>query len=264
MRISLRGIVKSPHFNPLLLVTAVSILMIILPSSAKTTISRWASNSVLFPFIEIDKFLTRVSETSDENIIINRRLSSLAVEVASLLENKQENARLRRMLDFNFELPYRLVPAEILAIPPGGNVRTVLIDAGRKRGVGVNMPVISPSGIIGKTISADEKSSTVQLLLDPGCKVAARDQRSRAMGVVQYIGGEQLSLTRVPADQDVAPGDTVISSGLGGIFPSGLFIGTVTRSEAQPGELFKEILIQPGADFSIIEEVFVIVSNTGD
>ncbi len=264
MRITPRGILRSPHFKPLLAVTALSAALIVLPSSARTTISRIASNSILFPFIEMDKYLLRISRTSDDNIQINRKLSKLAVEVATLLEYRQENIRLRRMLDFNFQLPYKLVPAEILAIPREGAVRTLLIDAGHERGVNVNMPVISPSGIIGKTISAETNSSTVLLLLDPGCKIAARVQRSRAMGIVQYTGGEFLSLTRVPADQDVVPGDTVISSGLGGIFPRGLFIGTVSRSEAQPGELFKEILIKPGADFSVIEEVFVIISETSE
>ena len=261
---SLRGILKSPHFKPMMIVTAFSVIMIILPSTAATTLSRLAAGSILLPFIETDKYFTRISTTSDENIIINRKLSSLGLEVAALLENKQENTRLRRMLDFNFELPYKLIPAEILAIPPGGPIRTVLIDAGKERGVDINMPVISPSGIIGKTITADKYASTVQLLLDPGCKVAARVQRSRAMGIVQYTGGEHLTLSRVPSDQDVVVGDTVISSGLGGIFPGGLFIGTVSKSETQPGELFREISIDPGSDFYIIEEVFVIVSGAGE
>jgi rod shape-determining protein MreC len=122
------------------------------------------------------------------------------------------------------------------------------------------MPVISPSGIIGKTVAVDDKASTVQLLKDPSCKVAARVQRSRASGIVSYLGGPYLSLTNVPADQQVSVGDTVITSGLGGIFPRGLFIGTVTESRRKEGELFLEILVVPGAEFSILEEVFVVVS----
>lgn len=264
MGISLRGIYKSPHLTPVMIVVAISVTLIVIPLKNRTTLSRLASGSFLLPFIETDKYLIKINTTFERNIIINRKLDSLAIMVATLYENKRENVRLRRMLDFDFALPYRLIPAEILAVSPTSIFRSVLVDAGRSRGVDKNMPVISPSGIIGKTIAADNKSSTVQLLLDPSCKVAARVQRSRAMGIVEYTGGEHLTLARVPGDQDVIVGDIVISSGLGGIFPQGLFIGTVIESEAEEGELFKNIVIKPGADFSIIEEVFVIVSGAGD
>ncbi|MEE9555109.1 MAG: rod shape-determining protein MreC [candidate division Zixibacteria bacterium] len=264
MGITLRGIYKSPHFAPIMIVAAISVVMIILPLKTRTTLSRLAAESLFLPFIETDRYLTKINATFERNITLNRKLDSLAIEVATLHEHKRENVRLRRMLDFDFVLPYSLIPAEILAISPTSTFKSVLIDAGRSRGVAKNMPVISPSGIIGKTIATDNKASTVQLLLDPSCKVAARIQRSRAMGIVEYTGGEYLTLSRVPADQDVVEGDAVISSGLGGIFPQGLFVGTVIKSEVQEGDLFKNIIIKPGADFSIIEEVFVIVSQTGD
>jgi len=212
------------------------------------------------PFIQTDKYIARVNSTFEENKILYRRLDSLAVLTSALIEYKSENERLRRMLGFNFEMPFELVPAEVVAVSPTSLFRSILIDAGVRRGVKRNMAVISPSGIIGKTVAADDRSSTVQLLLDPGCKVAARDQRSRAMGVVEFQGSELLSLTNVPIDQDVAVGDTIISSGLGGIFPEGLYIGIVIMSEEKKGDLFRDILIEPGADFSILEEVFVIIS----
>ena len=258
----MRGIFTSPQFKPVAIMVIISIIMIVLPLDFKTTISSLGSGSVLLPFIEADKYIVRVNSTFEQNIMLNRRLDSLSVITSNLMEYKSENERLRRMLGFNFELPYDLVPAEVVAVSPTSVFRSILIDAGIRRGVRRNMPVISPSGIIGKTVAADNKASTVQLLLDPGCKVAARDQRSRAMGISEFRGGKYLSLTNVPVDQDVAVGDTVISSGLGGIFPEGLFIGTVVKSEEKKGDLFRDILIQPGADFSILEEVFVIISPT--
>lgn len=264
MRFSPRGIFRSPYFKPISIVVVISVVMIVLPLRIKTTISRFGAQTFLYPLIEIDRYLLKINTTFEENRVLNRRLDSLSVMVSTLLEQKYENERLRMMLGFNFALPYELVPAEVIAISPAGSFRSVLIDAGTKRGVERNMPVISPSGIIGKTVASDAEASTVQILLDPNCKVAARVQRSRAMGIVEYKGGEFLSLGRVPADQDVAVGDTVISSGLGGIFPKGLFIGTVVKSQTRQGELFRDIVLDPGADFSILEEVFVIVSSKVD
>lgn len=261
MWISLRGIIRSPHLKPLSIVIIISIIMIALPLRFKTTISRLGAVSVLLPFIEIDKYLLKIDATFEINRHLNRKLDSLSVLTSSLIEHKYENERLRTMLGFDLNLPYYLVPAEVLAVSPSGRFKSILIDAGRERRVDINMPVISPSGIIGKTVAVDSKASTVQLLLDPNCKVAARVQKSRASGIVSYLGGAYLSLTNVPADQQVSTGDTVISSGLGGIFPRGLFIGTVVKSERREGELFLEILIAPGADFSILEEVFVIISS---
>ncbi len=239
----------------------ISIIIIALPLRFRTTLSRLGAASILLPFVEIDKYLLRIDTTFEINRHLNRKLDSLSVLASSLIEHKYENERLRTMLGFDLNLPYYLVPAEILAISPTSRFKSILIDAGRERKVDINMPVISPSGIIGKTVAVDNKASTVQLLLDPNCKVAARVQQSRASGIVNYSGGSYLSLTNVPADQQVSVGNTVISSGLGGIFPQGLFIGTVVKSERREGELFLEILIAPGADFSILEEVFVIVSS---
>ncbi len=257
----MRGILRSPHFKPVSIVMIISIIMIALPLRFKTTLSRLVAASVLLPFVEIDKYLLKIDTTFEINKHLNRKLDSLSVLTASLIEHKYENERLRRMLGFDLNLPYYLVPAEILAISPTSRFKSILVDAGREKRVDINMPVISPSGIIGKTVAVDDKASTVQLLLDPSCKVAARVQQSRASGIVSYLGGPYLSLKNVPVDQHVSVGDTVISSGLGGIFPQGLFIGTVVKSERREGELFLEILIAPGADFSILEEVFVIVSS---
>jgi rod shape-determining protein MreC len=261
MRISLRGILRSPQFKPLSILIIISIVMIALPLQTRTTLSRLTTSSILLPFIEIDRYLLKIDTTFEINRYLNRKLDSLSVLTSSLIKYKYENERLRTMLGFDLNLPYYLVPAEILAISPTSRFKSILIDAGREKRVDINMPVISPSGIVGKTVAVDNKASTVQLLLDPSCKIAARLQQSRALGIVSYQGGPCLSLTNVPLDQDVSVGDTVVSSGLGGIFPPGLLIGTVVKSERREGELFLEILIAPGANFSILEEVFVIISS---
>jgi rod shape-determining protein MreC len=133
-----------------------------------------------------------------------------------------------------------------------------------EKGVSKDMPVIVPSGVVGKTVSADRYSAVVQLLYDPACKVAARVQSSRTLGIVAYLGGKYLSLTNVPADQKIAVGDSVISSGLGGIFPEGLYIGRVVDIHKKEGEMFYEIDIEPGANFSLLEELFVITSIPGE
>jgi rod shape-determining protein MreC len=104
-------------------------------------------------------------------------------------------------------------------------------------------------------------SSTVQLLFDPACKVAAMVQASRAQGIVTYTNGNYLTMRDVPIEESALPGDSVVTSGLGGVFPEGLFIGTIMKSGEMDGGLFHDIRIYPGADFDAIDEVFVITSS---
>jgi rod shape-determining protein MreC len=261
MRISARGIYRSPYTGPLMTVLVLSAFMVVLPLRTRTTISRIGTGSVLLPFLALDRYLQKLDVTFERNRDLNRKLDSLAVMTASLIEYRYENERLRRMLGFNLNLPFNLVPAEIRSVSLSSQIKSIVIDAGSERGIAVNMPVISPSGVVGKTIAVEAKASTVQLLTDPACKIAARVRESRASGIVSHTGGRYLSMTNVPADQRVQVGDSVVSSGLGGIFPQGLFIGTVVKSERKEGELFLEIQIDPGADFSILEEVFVIAPS---
>jgi len=263
MRISLRGIYRNPGFRPISIIAVISILLIALPQNIKTTISRFASASVLYPFVEIDRFLLKVESTFEINRHLNRRLDFLSTTLSTVIESRYENERLRKLLGFDLLLPYQLKPAEVIAYSPTARFKSILINAGKEKGIDRNMPVISPSGIVGKTISADNRSAVVQLLFDPSCKVAARLQNSRAQGIVEFLGGHLLSLTNVPADQNVSIGDSVISSGLGGIFPTGLYIGRVKDVRVKEGEMFYQIDIEPGANFSLLEEVFVITSTAG-
>jgi rod shape-determining protein MreC len=213
--------------------------------------------------VEIDRFLLKVDSTFEINRHLNRRLDFLSTTLSTVIENRYENERLRKMLGFDLMLPYELKPAEVIAYSPTARFKSILINAGTGKGIDRNMPVISPSGVVGKTVSAENNSAVVQLLFDPSCKVAARLQNSRAQGIVAFLGGHLLSLTNVPADQIVSVGDSVISSGLGGIFPEGLYIGRITDTRVKEGEMFYQIDIEPGANFSLLEEVFVITSIPG-
>jgi len=97
------------------------------------------------------------------------------------------------------------------------------------------------------------------LLIDHNCKVSVIDQNSRAMGIIRWQGGKFLKIGDVPIESQVAIGDTIISSGLGKIFPPGLIVGTVIFSENVEGTMFKDVDVKPSVDFGSLEEVFVVI-----
>lgn len=260
MQHSRTGLFASPRLFSLIIVAAVSAAMIALPLDIRTTVSRIGTLSLLYPFSEMDKLLLRIDSTFQANRELNRRLDSLSVVVNTLIENRNENQRLRRMLDYDIALPFHVVSAEAasLSFPPP--YKSMVIDIGQEKNVSANMGVITPDGVVGKTIATGWKSTTVQLLYDPACRVAARIQSSRAHGIIAYTGGRFLSMKDVPVEEQAAEGDSVVTSGLGGIFPEGLFIGTIVQTGETEGGLFRDILIMPGANFYALDEVFVINS----
>jgi rod shape-determining protein MreC len=163
------------------------------------------------------------------------------------------------MLGFDLQIPYKLVPAEVIGLKPGLTSRSIVVNAGQDKGAQINMPVVTADGIVGKIIDVALKTSVVQLIIDHNCKVSVIDQNTRAMGIIRWQGGKFLEMGDVPVENDVAVGDTIISSGLGGIFPPSLLVGTVVYSLDSEGRLFKDIKIQPSVDFGTLEEVFIVV-----
>ena len=257
---SRKGILSRPRIFPLLLVTLLSIVLIVLPLDIRTTISRIGTLSLLYPFSDLDAFLGKVDSTFKVNRELNGKLDSLTVVVSQLIENKAENDRLRKLLEFDPYPTLHYIPGEVVAVASVYPYKSMMINVGNDEGVRPNMPVISPSGVVGKTIATGWKSTAVQLLFDPDCKVAARIQSSRSMGIITYTGGRYLTLQDVPLEVPVIEGDSVVTSGMGGIFPEGLFIGTVVKSEGKGEGLFHDIRVMPGADFVSLDEVFVIRS----
>ena len=100
--------------------------------------------------------------------------------------------------------------------------------------------------------------STVQLLTDPANRIASRIQRSRDMGIAKYRQGEGMILDNFPVQGEIIVGDTVISSGLGQVYPSGLKIGIVTSVERGPDEVFCRVRMKTSADFGRLDELFVL------
>jgi len=114
------------------------------------------------------------------------------------------------------------------------------------------------TGLVGRTTSILDNKVTVELLTSPNCMVAARDQNTRALGIIMWNLGQELLLDNVPVQDSVAVGDTIITSGLGGLYPAGLPIGTVEKSELPAKGFFKRITIKPFVNFNRLDELFIL------
>jgi rod shape-determining protein MreC len=105
------------------------------------------------------------------------------------------------------------------------------------------------------------RSAQVQLLVDRNAAAGAIVERTRAQGVIVGAGDERLRLEYVSEVADVAVGDTVVTSGIDGIYPKGFVIGRIEAVE-KSGTAYKRIIVKPAIDFSTLEEVLVVTTPT--
>jgi len=196
----------------------------------------------------------------------NRRLAAELVnlrnEVRELKALERENAGLRQQLRFFSKSALNLLPCEVIARDITGWWQTIRLNKGTADGVLPNMAVITTDGLVGKTVSVSARTADVLLISDPTCQVSAQIARTEAYGVVSGRGpaSRQVFCRMAFINKDIAvqPGDEVITSGLGGVFPRGLPIGSVDKITRDAGGLYQTAEVVPRADLKLLEYVFVV------
>ncbi len=194
-----------------------------------------------------------------ENERLRRSNIQLADEIYQLREARIENIRLRRKLEFKERSSYDLVAARVVGQSTDPVRNTITLSVGRNQGVREQMPIVSESGLVGRVVLTSENYSIGQVLLNMDMRTSAKVERTRIDGILQWDGSARLRLNNVAKTLDVNEGDVVVTSEYSNIFPPGIFIGIVSRVDIIPGSITKYIQVQPGVDFSRLEEVFVML-----
>ena len=211
--------------------------------------------------------VTEFQKFKKENEYLKKEISLLESRLLYLQELQKENHRYRKLLDFKESSGFQLLPAEVIARDPSQWFGTITVNRGYLDGVQQEMAVISSEGLVGMISSVSPRSSQVILLTDPRLAVSALVQRSRETGVIGIVESYPkspvyLRLTNLPLEANVLPGDQVISSGLGGIFPKGLYIGKIKElTEDQPG-LVLTAVIEPQVNFNRLEEILIVLGGS--
>ena len=193
---------------------------------------------------------------------LTQRVAYLAQEVTRLKEASIENERLRGLLKFKRKTPYKVIPARVIARDSTNWYSTIVIDKGSNHNIYKDMPLIAPSGLVGRIIDVSSTLSRGMLIVDPNSRVGAMVQRSREDGVIEGSLRGLCRMKYVSIDADIREGDLVISSGMGGIFPKGLIIGRIKKIETEPKGLHLYAWIEPMVNFSKLEEVLCVVRDT--
>jgi rod shape-determining protein MreC len=193
-----------------------------------------------------------------DNQRLREEIKWLRQENHRFLEAYLQYQRLQRLLNFREQTPLDVVAAEVVGRNSNSWTEIIYINRGARDGVAKGYPVVTHDGLVGQVIHAAPALSQVMLLTDFRSGVDALVQRTRASGVVTGRGRELAALKFLPVGADIQPGDRLISSGMGGVFPKGLIIGAV-KNIPHNGRQTQPVEIQPSVDFSHLEEVLVLV-----
>ncbi len=198
-----------------------------------------------------------------ENIAMRQEIQGLRETVSGMQEARNENQRLRRLLNYPETEGGASIVARVVGVNPDPNHLTVRIDRGEADGVLRNMPVVTADGVVGQVLRATNGSADVLLLADPNSRLGVRVQRTRARGGAAGTGDERLlRLDYLTRGEDLEEGDPVVTSGTDGVYPPGLMVGHASQVQRQGAGMFLGAMLLPSVDFSRLEEVLVLPTPT--
>lgn len=233
------------------------ILMRQAPETTQKSVISAALASVFYPAQMVISSVDEFRSVAHENEMLKEENARLRQETYYASEALQELARLHALVRFDDKWDYPIVTARVVGHNPGRFLTTLVINRGTSRGVKEDMPVFSMNGLVGKVSKATLTHSRVQLLVDPNLKLSVLERRTRVVGFLESVDGRTLS-AMIPTHAGVKVGDTLITSGLGGIFPKGIPVGTVTQIRPSDLEVMQLMDVMPFQEFSSLEEVFVM------
>lgn len=193
-----------------------------------------------------------------ENTALRRRLEEYQQKEVRYQEALQGLNRLEALLDLKKQVAVPVTGARVIAYDPSLWSRCALLDHGKDHGVKRGLPVLAAGGIVGRVVETYSNYSKVMLIVDRNSGADAMVQRTRVRGILQGKGGNRCSLDYVPKSADVQPGDLVMASGLGGVYPKSLVFGKVNEVNKKTSGVFQEIEVTPAVDLSALEEVVVV------
>lgn len=232
--------------------------------SVVTTPVRVLGSLVATPFNAAGNVMGNLTASQETLSELREQNAELTAQVAELSESKKTSERLESLLNLQSTYSLTSTAARIIGNSSDAWSCAVTIDKGTAAGFSCGMAVCNSGGVIGQIVEVSATTSTVQLITDEGSGVSAMIQSTRAQGMLQGQPDGSLRLSYVSTESDVKVGDIVITSGIGGVYPKGLPLGTVSSVEKSDNDVYYTIVVRAQSTAENNEEVLVITSLTDD
>jgi rod shape-determining protein MreC len=263
---------KQKHYLALGAVTVVALVILSLPPRVTGRL-KLAVGSLFLPLLGLASTAQQLPVPAADAVLSRRELLQLTeklrrendgLKVSALQAGATagENEQLRAALGWQRQQPWKMKLANVVLREPANWWRTIEIDLGSRDGVAVNLPVLTAEGLVGRVSSVWPTHAQVVLLGDPNCKVSALvENPAHDTGIVSAGGpldNSLVELTYVAGGATLKSGQSVITSGLGGIFPKGIPIGQIVDSRPVEFGLYTEARVKLSANLGALEQVWVL------
>jgi rod shape-determining protein MreC len=239
-----------------------SLVILALPEALRVPVAGALRRTVLLPVVTAERQAAASREERQDVLALRAQRDSLALAAALLPDLRTENAQLRSLLRLSARLGYGYVGAEVLHQTGLADGLTLLLSAGRREGVVPLAPVVAPAGLVGAILSVDAHTSIAVAWSHPDFRVSAMVEGGRIFGVVAArrgeVAGEVMELTGIAYRETLPVGTPVVTSGLGGIFPRGIPIGTVQGVLSETAGWERTYLLRPAVHPAQVSHVMVL------
>ena len=224
------------------------------------SVQQWLSSR----YLAVVEFLTvprDVASLRQRNAELEEQNAQLETQIIDLQSQLREAEVLYALLDFARSRPENVYKAAaVIGRDPSPFLHYVIIDRGSDDGLRYGMPVVTAQGLVGRVAAVTSSASRVQLITDPGSIVNVRLKTGQSE--VQLVGSitGDLTLEMVPQDINLAAGDLVLTSGIGGTFPADILIGQVISTRKIETDIFQTASVQSAVDFTNLRAVLVITN----
>ena len=219
-------------------------------------------NSKIKGFVDL---CLNFTEVKDQNVTLEAENAQLKNQLLQYSGLKDQNDQLRKVLDFkNQNSEYKYIATHIIGYSGGNILNGYVIDQGTDNGVQKGYVVIAPNGLVGQVTSVGSNWAIVKSILNENIAVAVKVQNTNDnTGILRGVRENQTqaiaNVENIPMDSNVRAGDTVVTSGLGGIYPANIQVGTVEKVTDDKINIMKTATIKPAVNFNQAEELFVVV-----
>ena len=213
---------------------------------------------------DITSVVRRMTELSAQNDQYREEIDRLQAEIARLRELETENRDLRNLLGLKQRAGTgELLPVRVIARDPSPFVQAITLDRGTDDGVKEGMTIITWRGVVGRVSRVSPTSSKVLLITDTSSSISGRIQSSeqRVTGIVRGRPEGGLLMQRIPQEETLQTGETVVTSDFGGLMPEGLVIGQIVQIRRKDVDVLQEAVIEPSADMKRLERLYVLLST---
>ena len=210
-------------------------------------------------------FFLNFSEVKEEDISLTKENIELKNKLLEYETLKEENDRLKEVLNYKeSKSDYNYIGCEIIGYSGESFLKGYIINRGENDGLQKDMVVISNKGLVGKITSTGSNWAIVESILSENIAVSVMVNSSREnIGILRgYLSGSNKAITEIsniPMDSNIKEGDTIVTSGLGEVYPKEIRIGEVIKIETDEIKVTKTAIVKPYVDFDKLEDLFIVV-----